>query len=47
MVILLVTVIYAAVRLVLVPAATASSGKVMVFETWPLTKGQFWPILAL
>jgi hypothetical protein len=45
MTVLLVTVIYAAVRLVLVPAATASSGKVQVFETWPLTKGQFWPIL--
>ena len=43
--ILLGTVIYAAVRLVLVQPATAASGKVMVFETWPLTKGQFWPIL--
>jgi hypothetical protein len=45
MLILLGTIIYAAVRLVLVPAATAASGKVMVFETWALTKGQFWPIL--
>ena len=39
------TFIYLGVRLGLVMPATAVSGKVMVFETWPLTKGQFWPIL--
>ena len=37
--------IYLGIRLALVAPATAASGKVMVFETWPLTKGQFWPLL--
>ena len=38
--------IWVSVRLALVLPATASSGKVQVFETWRLTKGQFWRILA-
>ena len=38
--------IWASVRLALVLPATASTGKVQVFETWPLTKGQFWRIFA-
>ncbi|HEX8570917.1 MAG TPA: hypothetical protein VF699_13495, partial [Caulobacteraceae bacterium] len=38
--------IWVSVRLVLVLPATAGSGKVQVFETWRLTKGQFWRIFA-
>jgi hypothetical protein len=38
--------LWAYVRLLLVLPATASSGRVQVFETWRLTKGQFWRIFA-
>ena len=38
--------IWISVRLALVLPATAATGRVQVFETWRLTKGQFWRILA-
>ena len=46
MVVGLVGALWASVRLALVLPATAFTGKVQVFETWKLTKGQFWRILA-
>ncbi|MHB8283241.1 MAG: hypothetical protein ACYDD1_01050 [Caulobacteraceae bacterium] len=36
---------FVAVRVCLYPAATVTTGKIQVFSTWPLTRGQFWHIL--
>jgi hypothetical protein len=36
---------YMAIRVSLAQAATVSRGRISVFETWRLTKGQFLPIL--
>jgi hypothetical protein len=38
--------VYVAIRLSLVPAAIVSRKRISVFDTWGLTKGQFWPLLA-
>ncbi len=38
--------IYLAIRLSLVLAATADEGRIAVLRTWKLTKGQVWRILA-
>jgi len=38
--------IWTAVRLSLAGPATASSEHVLFFETWPVTKGNFWRLLA-
>lgn len=38
--------IYVAVRLSLVQAATADQGRIAVLRTWKLTKGQVWRIFA-
>jgi hypothetical protein len=35
---------FVAVRVCLYPAATVTNGKIQVFSTWPLTRGQFWQI---
>jgi hypothetical protein len=44
-VLFLAAALFVAIRLTLVLPATAAEGKVRVFETWGLTKGQFWRIL--
>ncbi len=38
--------VFVKVHVCLYPAATVTNKKIEVFSTWPLTKGQFWPILA-
>jgi hypothetical protein len=38
--------IYAGLRLSLGATATVVRGRIQVLATWPLTKGQFWPLLA-
>ena len=38
--------VWVGVRVCLFPAATIAEKRVMVFSTWRLTKGQFWPIFA-
>jgi hypothetical protein len=40
------TAVFVKVHVCLYPAATVTKNKIEVFSTWPLTKGQFWPILA-
>lgn len=37
--------LYFSVRICLAAPATVARKRVTVFQTWPLTKGQFWPIL--
>lgn len=39
-------VVYVAVRLSLAPAATVARKQILIFQTWALTRGQFWRILA-
>jgi hypothetical protein len=34
------------IRLFLAPTATVAEKQLMVFQTWPLTRGQFWRIFA-
>jgi len=43
---LLAVLIFLSTRLVLAAAATVARKQVVVFQTWPLTKGEFWRILA-
>jgi hypothetical protein len=38
--------LYVAVRISLAPAATVARRRISVFDTWALTKGQVWPLLA-
>jgi len=38
--------VFVKVHVCLYPAATVTTKKIQVFSTWPLTRGQFWPILA-
>jgi hypothetical protein len=38
--------IFVSIRVGLAPAATIARGRVAVFQTWRLTKGQFWRIFA-
>ncbi|MFM8375715.1 MAG: hypothetical protein ACKN9P_06595 [Phenylobacterium sp.] len=37
--------VYVAVRMSLGPVITFSEGRIAVFDSWPLTRGLFWPIL--
>lgn len=39
--------LYPAVRLSLAPAATFAARRIRLFDTWPLTRGQFWPLLGV
>lgn len=41
----IVGLLYFSVRICLAAPATVARKQVTVFRTWPLTKGQFWPIL--
>ena len=42
----MVAVILLSIRLTIAPAATVALRRIQVFEVWPLTRGQFWRILA-
>lgn len=46
MLLFVVGLLYVAIRVSLAPAATVSRKRISVFDTWALTKGQAWPILA-
>ena len=39
--------LYPAVRLSLAPAATFAARRLRLFDTWPLTRGLFWPLLGV
>jgi hypothetical protein len=41
----LCAVVYVVVRFSLAAPATFESGRIQLFEAWPLTRGRFWPIL--
>lgn len=41
-----VALVWAAIRISLAPAATMASARVRMLETWPLTRGLVWRILA-
>jgi hypothetical protein len=40
----LAAVVFVAVRLSLAAPATFATGRITLFETWPLTRGRFWPL---
>ena len=42
-----VVLIYPLVRLSLAPAATFTAGRIRLFDTWALTRGQFWRLLGV
>jgi len=46
LILFVVGLLYFSVRISLAAPATIARKRVTVFQTWPLTKGQFWPILA-